>query len=159
MRHLINSRFQQAFIWGILGFLTLLCACRPSPDTLLLRQEGNWELKREVYEEFLDLDLIGGRDSLNQGSLSFFVTENGSWVLPDSSLIDFTWVYDKEEELMSLAFDEIIFADKQAFDFKVVENSARKQIWESVSIEYIWNPLQQDTSERRILARWQLERE
>jgi hypothetical protein len=133
-------------------------ACTPSPDKIVLRQDGIWEVRQALYESYLDEDFISSRDETNEGILSFIGAGTGTWIFPDSILIDFQWAFDSEEELMNLQFSEIIFSGEEAFAFKVFENNRNKQLWQAEKNQMVWNVLTQDSSEQRIVARWQLVR-
>lgn len=149
---------RKSLLWVFFGIACWFASCKPAADVIILRQSGEWELKRIVYEEYLAQDLIAGRDTVNQGEITFFSTGNGSWLSPDSSLTDFSWEYLDNDEVMRLEFDQTIFSGEKNFDFHIVENSSQRQIWQSEDSQMVWNSLQQDSSENRILLRWQLER-
>ncbi|MEM7370807.1 MAG: hypothetical protein AAF587_19490 [Bacteroidota bacterium] len=158
MKAVFSLSYSKSLIWmgGIIACWFI--SCQAAPDVVILRQSGEWELKRIVYEEYLAQDLIAGRDTVNQGDITFFSTGNGSWLHPDSSLTDFTWSYEEDIDMMRLGFEEIIFSGEKDFDFNIIDNSAQRQVWQSENSQYVWNSLQQDSSENRILLRWQLER-
>ncbi|MEM7657216.1 MAG: hypothetical protein AAF399_13865 [Bacteroidota bacterium] len=144
------------------GFLLLgilLGSCEAPVDRVLLRQDGLWEVQRAVYENYLDETFISSRDESQEGILNFLGAGTGQWIFPDSILQDFAWSYESDDDIMYVQFSDPIFAGQTAFRFKVFENQRNRQVWQAEERFGVWNSLSRDSSEQRILVRWQLVRE
>ncbi|MEM6264066.1 MAG: hypothetical protein AAGI38_16245 [Bacteroidota bacterium] len=161
MRYFSQLYFPVLFCWGVL----LLAGCA-TPERILPRDNGNWQLSR------MDVDLIldGGAvesfnlpdnttalafDSTNYASVSFEGNGNGEFTNVQFQ-ISFRWSYDRQEEEITLDFSVPFLGRLDQMKFQVLSSDRDAQSWRLENRYQVDNPFTREPGELVEVIQWQL---
>lgn len=90
----------------VLATALAFSACQ-NPEKILPTNEGTWEATTGIYNEFRDdvPTVVDSTLSFN-GTVSYQFNEDGTGVYTENNVnTDFTWLYDKKAETLTLTID------------------------------------------------------
>jgi len=133
------------FSVSLIGLMWLLLAgCNPALNELLTDREGEWQVRRFVYEFVRVEDLIERTDTVDQGTWVFEEGGLAYW-LQDSVIIDsMAWNAPMDNEVF-IRFQNLDFEGRTSFTFQVLENRRSEQLWRAEEEETVYDPLRLDS--------------